>query len=184
MKKLEIVYQKTQWFNEELYEFLRLQKRYESHEEMLRVLASKLENVCFRLYVCDDRGYQTSPNILHKDGKWLSQQQYVNSNWSWRPYFLENIIKMRNEKKGILSDLYTDIETSETIRTFSYPVNNKEYIFYSTYPIAICMKMMVCCRGDKLWWVSLDYTIKEAGKNTLRFIPASFAFSSLNVVLF
>jgi EAL domain-containing protein (putative c-di-GMP-specific phosphodiesterase class I) len=129
MKKLKIVYQKTQWFNEELYEFLRLQKRHEPHEEMLSVLASKLENVCFRLYVCDDQGYQTSPNILHKDGKWLSQQQYVNSNWSWRPYFLENIIKMRNEKKGILSDLYTDIETGETIRTFSYPVNNKEYIF-------------------------------------------------------
>ena len=73
MKKLEIVYQKTQWFNEELYEFLRLQKRYESHEEMLSVLASKMENICFRLYVCDDQGYQTSPNILHKDGKWLSQ---------------------------------------------------------------------------------------------------------------
>ena len=36
---------------------------------------------------------------------------------------------MRNEKRGILSDLYTDIETVETIRTFSYPINNKEYVF-------------------------------------------------------
>lgn len=129
MKKLEIVYQKTQLFNDTLYEFLKLQKRYESHEEMLKTLAKKLENVCFRLYVCDDKGYQTSPNILFKDHKWITQNRYLKSNWSWRPYFLENIIKMRNEKKGILSDLYSDIETGETIRTFSYPINNKEYVF-------------------------------------------------------
>lgn len=128
-KKLEIVYQKTQLFNEELHEFLKVQKRYESHEEMLKVLTSKLENICFRLYVCDDKGYQTSPNILYKEDKWITQNRYLNRNWSWRPYFLENIIKMRNEKKGILSDLYSDIETGETIRTFSYPINNEEYIF-------------------------------------------------------
>ncbi|MFB7641954.1 EAL-associated domain-containing protein, partial [Peribacillus butanolivorans] len=61
---------------------------------------------------------------------WIVQPNYMNKNWSWRPYFLENIVKMRNEKKGILSDLYSDIETGETIRTFSYPLNNKEYIFF------------------------------------------------------
>ena len=128
-KKLEAVYEKTQRFNEEINMFLKVQKRYESHEEMLKVLANKLEKVCFRLYVCDDQGYQTSPNILYKNGEWLIQKGYLNSNWSWRPYFLENIIKMRNEKTGILSDLYSDIETGETIRTFSYPINNKEYVF-------------------------------------------------------
>ena len=128
-KKLEIVYKKTQLFNEELHEFQKLQNRYESHEEMLKVLANKLENICFRLYVCDEQGYQKSPNILYQNGKWITQNKYLNRNWSWRPYFLENILKMRNEKRGILSDLYTDIETGETIRTFSYPINNKEYVF-------------------------------------------------------
>ena len=36
---------------------------------------------------------------------------------------------MRYEKKGILSDLYSDIETGETIRTFSYPLSSKHYLF-------------------------------------------------------
>lgn len=129
MKKLEVAFEKTQWFNDELQGFFKQQRHYESHEEMLKILAEKLENICFRLYVCDDKGYQTSPNILFLEGKWVTLNSYLNSNWSWRPYFLENIIKMRNEKKGILSDLYNDIETGETIRTFSYPINNKEYIF-------------------------------------------------------
>ncbi|MDQ7863715.1 EAL-associated domain-containing protein [Peribacillus frigoritolerans] len=88
-----------------------------------------MDSICFRLYICDEEGYQKSPNILHKDGQWIVQPSYMNKNWSWRPYFLENIVKMRNEKKGRLSDLYSDIETGETIRTFSYPLNNKEYIF-------------------------------------------------------
>ncbi|WP_110929245.1 EAL domain-containing protein [Bacillus massiliglaciei] len=128
-KKLETVYQKTQEFNQSLHEFLKQQKSNVTREEMLLILAGKLDSVCFRLYVCDEEGYQTSPNILYRDGQWHTQQSYQNKNWSWRPYFLENIVKMKNEKKGILSDLYSDIETGETIRTFSYPLNNKEFIF-------------------------------------------------------
>lgn len=38
-------------------------------------------------------------------------------------------MKMRINKKGILSDLYTDIETGETIRTFSFPLNASDYLF-------------------------------------------------------
>jgi hypothetical protein len=57
------------------------------------------------------------------------QPEYMKKNWSWRPYFLENIFKMRSDKKGILSDLYRDIETGETIRTFSYPLNTGDYLF-------------------------------------------------------
>ncbi|MDF9762591.1 MULTISPECIES: EAL domain-containing protein [Peribacillus] len=129
-KKLEAVYQKTSQFNENMQGFLKQQKRVGSHEDFLRSLAKKLDYICFRLYICDEEGYQKSPNILHKDGQWLVQPKYMNKNWSWRPYFLENIVKMRNEKKGILSDLYSDIETGETIRTFSYPLNDKEYIFF------------------------------------------------------
>ena len=59
----------------------------------------------------------------------VMQPEYCEKNWSWRPYFLENIFKMRSDKKGILSDLYRDIETGETIRTFSYPLNSEEYLF-------------------------------------------------------
>ena len=128
-KKLEVVYKKTQQFNEDLQMFLKQQKRNGPNSELLLTLAERLNSICFRLYICDEEGYQTSPNILQKEGEWEVHPEYLNKNWSWRPYFLENIIRMRHEKKGILSDLYSDIETGETIRTFSYPLNNKEYIF-------------------------------------------------------
>lgn len=128
-KKLEVVYKKTQQFNEDLQMFLKQQKRNGPNSELLLTLAERLNSICFRLYICDEEGYQTSPNILQKEGEWEVHPEYLKKNWSWRPYFLENIIRMRHEKKGILSDLYSDIETGETIRTFSYPLNNKEYIF-------------------------------------------------------
>ncbi|GAF13889.1 hypothetical protein JCM19045_3175 [Bacillus sp. JCM 19045] len=36
---------------------------------------------------------------------------------------------MNVEKKGILSDLYTDIERDEQIRTYSYPISSNQYVF-------------------------------------------------------
>jgi hypothetical protein len=81
------------------------------------------------MYVCDEDGFQKSSNIIKGESGWYTQKEYIEKNWSWRPYFLENIIKMRNERKGILSDLYSDIETGETIRTFSIPINGSDYLF-------------------------------------------------------
>ena len=43
---------------------------------------------------------------------------YYMKNWSWRPYFLENIMKMRFENKARLSDLYADIETEKWYEHF------------------------------------------------------------------
>ena len=88
-----------------------------------------MDQIAFRMYVCDEDGFQKSPNIFKGKDGWTTQKEYIHKNWSWRPYFLENIIKMRNERKGILSDLYSDIESGETIRTFSYPINTNEFLF-------------------------------------------------------
>lgn len=89
-----------------------------------------MDQIAFRMYVCDEDGFQKSPNIFKSAASgWVTQMEYLQKNWSWRPYFLENIIRMRNEKKGILSDLYSDIETGETIRTFSMPMNGSDYLF-------------------------------------------------------
>jgi hypothetical protein len=81
------------------------------------------------MYVCDEDGFQKTVNIFKEENGWTTQSAYLNKNWSWRPYFLDNIIKLRHEQKGRLSDLYRDIETGETIRTFSFPVNENEYLF-------------------------------------------------------
>ncbi|RFU69900.1 EAL domain-containing protein [Bacillus sp. V59.32b] len=128
-KKLETVYQKTVQFNDEIHAFLNKHKKLDTYEALLGALGKSFESMCFRLYICDEEGFQKSPNVLKQNGEWITQQEYLHKNWSWRPYFLENIIKMKYEKKGILSDLYSDIDTGESIRTFSYPLNSEEYLF-------------------------------------------------------
>jgi len=128
-KKLESLVLVTEKFQIRLQELLSKNKKFVEYEELLKYLSKKLENIAFRMYVCDEDGFQKSPNIFQKNKQWIMQTEYMQKNWSWRPYFLENIIKMRNDKKGILSDLYSDIETGETIRTFSYPLNGHDYIF-------------------------------------------------------
>lgn len=127
-KKLEALYRVTEEFNVKLQDFNKSRKP-SDYEECLRNLADLLQKAAFRLYICDEDGFQKSPNIFSIDGRWVLQKEYLNKNWSWRPYFLENIMKMRIGKRGILSDLYTDIETGETIRTFSFPLNSDDYLF-------------------------------------------------------
>ncbi|KAF0820156.1 putative EAL-domain containing protein YkuI [Bacillus sp. ZZV12-4809] len=128
-KKLESLYQVTSEFNEKLIDYVNKNKKITVYEETLEQIALLLEGAAFRLYICDEDGFQNSANYFKRDGGWLIQKEYLHKNWSWRPYFLENIMKMRINKKGILSDLYTDIETGETIRTFSFPLNTNDYLF-------------------------------------------------------
>ena len=97
--------------------------------EQLLLLAEELEECSFRIYICDEDGFQLSPNIMRVDKKWDVQEDAVNKNWSWRPYFLKTIIKMRNDQSGEFSDMYSDIVTGETMRTFSIPLNDSEYLF-------------------------------------------------------
>lgn len=129
MKKLENVYQLTNKFNEDMKSFMVKYKKTAGYGEWLHTLAEKIESMSFRLYICNEEGFQISPNILKKEGNWIVQETYMGKNWSWRPYFLENIVQMKHEKKGILSDLYSDIESGETIRTFSFPLDHNSYLF-------------------------------------------------------
>jgi EAL domain-containing protein (putative c-di-GMP-specific phosphodiesterase class I) len=97
--------------------------------EKLLQLANQLENYAFRFYICNDEGFQISPNIVRHNGKWDVEQKAVGKNWSWRPYFLFNIIKLRNDVKGELSSIYSDIETGELTRTYSMALNEHKYLF-------------------------------------------------------
>ncbi|MDE3838341.1 diguanylate phosphodiesterase [Bacillus methanolicus] len=128
-RKLEALFNISEEFQEKVQNLLNKFKKYEDYTELLYSLAKQLDGIAFRMYICDEDGFQKSPNIFKKDKNWILQNEYLKKNWSWRPYFLENIIRMRNEKKGLLSDLYSDIETGETIRTFSFPLNNKDFLF-------------------------------------------------------
>ena len=128
-KKLESLVLITERFHNRLQEILNKNRKTLDYEELLKVLVKDLDQIALRIYICDEDGFQKSPNMFNENNQWVVQSEYLQKNWSWRPYFLENIIKMRNDKKGILSDLYRDIETGETIRTFSYPLNTRDYLF-------------------------------------------------------
>lgn len=92
-------------------------------------LANQLQDYAFRLYICDGEGFQTTPNIRWKKGQWVVEKEALRKNWSWRPYFLENLLKMRQEQISDLSNAYSDIETGELTRTFSMALPNNEYLF-------------------------------------------------------
>jgi EAL domain-containing protein (putative c-di-GMP-specific phosphodiesterase class I) len=127
-KKLESFYTTVDFFQSKVQE-ITVKSKKTNYEELFQLLMKELDKIAFRMYVCDEDGFQQSPNFFKGEIGWRIHNEYINKNWSWRPYFLENIFKMRNEKRGILSDLYSDIETGDTIRTFSFPMNANKFLF-------------------------------------------------------
>ncbi|MCJ1909988.1 EAL domain-containing protein [Planococcus ruber] len=88
----------------------------------------------FRMYICDGEGQQVSSNFRKRDGHWEIETEQKGSHWAFRPYFLENTMRMRTLHHGILSDTYSDIETGEMIRTFSYPLPDQYFLFVDISP--------------------------------------------------
>lgn len=127
-RKLEAVYVTAEFFQAKIQEILIKNKKM-SFEELLPTIVKVMDQIAFRTYICDENGYQKSANFFKGKDGWYPQFEYIGKNWSWRPYFLENIVKMSHERRGIMSDLYCDIETGETIRTFSFPLNETDYLF-------------------------------------------------------
>ena len=83
----------------------------------------------FRMYICGSDGRQVSSNFRNRGGTWEIEPQVQGANWAFRPYFLENVMHMKTWHKGILSDTYSDIETGQTVRTFSYPLPNDYFLY-------------------------------------------------------
>ncbi|WP_138416715.1 EAL domain-containing protein [Aquibacillus sediminis] len=83
----------------------------------------------FRMYICNSDGQQISSNFRKRKDEWVLEENKRGSNWSFRPYFLENMMHMKTWKKAMLSDVYSDIDTRETIRTFSYPLSDQHFLF-------------------------------------------------------
>jgi len=98
-----------------------------------RLIESVLDRVytnCIRIFICQEDGVQISSNFQRADGgRWMKQPQYRGSNWIWRPYFLPNIILMNKWGRGILSTVYTDLDSSSLIQTYSFPLGNGYYMF-------------------------------------------------------
>jgi EAL domain-containing protein (putative c-di-GMP-specific phosphodiesterase class I) len=127
-RKLEAVLSTAEFFQATVQEIV-IKNKKAGYEALFQTLIKEMDGIAFRMYVCDEDGFQKTANIFKGKDGWSIQSVYLNKNWSWRPYFLENISKMRHDQRGRLSDLYCDIETGETIRTFSFPMNENEYLF-------------------------------------------------------
>ncbi|WP_226665513.1 EAL domain-containing protein [Metabacillus litoralis] len=141
-------------FKKDIYEFILLErKKYQSEYGLSSQLNNQLETLikgisfdqdsdrwmikiaehlasyCMRVYVTDDHGYQISSNAIKNNDSWMLNSDYKGRNWSWRPFFIENLVRMDEESRGILSDIYSDIETGEAVQTFSYRVADSSYLF-------------------------------------------------------
>ena len=95
----------------------------------IREVQPFFEMESFRIYICNSNGEQVSSNFRKTAGYWHGETQHIGSHWAFRPYFLENMMLMKANHKGRLSDIYADIETGEMIRTFSYPLSDECFLF-------------------------------------------------------
>ncbi len=95
----------------------------------IREVQPFFEMESFRIYICNSNGEQVSSNFRKTAGYWHGEPQHIGSHWAFRPYFLENMMLMKANHKGRLSDIYADIETGEMIRTFSYPLSDECFLF-------------------------------------------------------
>jgi EAL domain-containing protein (putative c-di-GMP-specific phosphodiesterase class I) len=121
--KLESLSNVTYLLQQRVEAVINKYQKYENFTDLLSKMTNDLQPFCFRMYICDGDGYQQTANLFKlNNDSWIIQEEYVHKNWSWRPYFLETVLKMRVNEQGIMSDLYRDIETGEKIRTFSYPM--------------------------------------------------------------
>ncbi|WP_101843598.1 EAL domain-containing protein [Halobacillus sp. Marseille-P3879] len=92
-------------------------------------VTSQFDNESFRMFVCNSDGQQISSNFRKHEKLWELEPHKKGSNWAFRPYFLENVMQMKTAGRGILSDIYSDIETKDMIRTFSFPLTDQHFLF-------------------------------------------------------
>lgn len=101
----------------------------EEADRFIETVTGSFDEESFRMYICNSDGQQVSSNFRKRQEVWVNEPHHKGSHWAFRPYFLENMMQMKTWNKGSLSDTYSDIETGETIRTFSYPLSDHHFLF-------------------------------------------------------
>lgn len=101
----------------------------ESLDAFIQAITSSFNELSFRMYICNSDGEQVSSNFRKLEEDWKVDHKALGSHWAFRPYFLENMMQMKTWNKGRLSETYSDIETGEMIRTFSYPLSEQHFLF-------------------------------------------------------
>ncbi|MCB1170980.1 MAG: EAL domain-containing protein [Leptospiraceae bacterium] len=102
----------------------------EKVDDILRGVLSGLPPKCYRIYACDEKGDQLSSNFERDAaGEFQLRAEFRHMNWSWRPYFLHNLVRMKQYGRGIISTPYRDTETKRETLTFSCPVKDGVFLF-------------------------------------------------------
>lgn len=92
----------------------------EDKDEWIEELLPELYAHCMRVYLCNDVGIQLSSNFCREsDQAWRREVQYRGANWSWRPYFVPNLVQLNENRRVIVSRAYTDLDSHAWIRTIS-----------------------------------------------------------------
>lgn len=92
----------------------------EQKNDWIMDLLPELHVDCIRVYLCREDGIQLSSNYSKiSDGQWQCEDEYCGANWSWRPYFVANLVQLNDKRRAIVSRAYTDLESYEWIRTIS-----------------------------------------------------------------
>ncbi|UTW69305.1 hypothetical protein KHA80_20865 [Anaerobacillus sp. HL2] len=74
--KLNKQYLFTNELNNRVEQVTKKEKKLVS-DDLIKVLANQLDDVCFKIYICDEYGFQRSSNYVKKENKvWSIQKEY------------------------------------------------------------------------------------------------------------
>jgi len=130
LAKFEEIYAVDRWFLSDVKPNLNFSEG-DDADACIRTFLDRVPNRCFRIYLCREDGTQISANYTRGDnGEWLRDESFRGANWIWRPYFIPNIVRIKNHAAPTFSQSYTDLETLKIIRTYSGAVGEGFYLFF------------------------------------------------------
>lgn len=74
-----------------------------------------------RFYMCDNQGYQLSPDFNFSGDSWFTDPRKIGFNWSWRPYFFQLLaLETTGDRDRIVtSERYRDFGSELLCKTLS-----------------------------------------------------------------
>ncbi len=83
-----------------------------------------------RFYLCDNQGYQLSPDFNFEADKWYTDPRKIGFNWSWRPYFFQLLVLEATGdcNRIVTSERYRDFSTDLMCKTLSLRLDNERIL--------------------------------------------------------
>lgn len=74
-----------------------------------------------RFYLCDNNGFQLSPDFNFSEDRWFTDPRKIGFNWSWRPYFFQLLAleACGDRDRIVTSERYRDFGSDLMCKTLS-----------------------------------------------------------------